>query len=185
MPARPPSHDPARNRPARSFARALGRSRGFTLIELAVVILLLVIVLGMVGVNLVRGPADVVRDEAQRLALLLQTAQQEAILEGRFYAFAPDVEGYGFLRLDDTGMLVPLAAGDPLGPRLLPASVTLELTDIPPMPGDDAPPLIVFEPSGAMSPFTVVLQTQDSVWYVRADGSGRIRPAATRQSNES
>lgn len=156
---------------------------GFTLIELAVVMLLLVIILGMVGVNLTRGPGDVVRDEAQRLALLLQTAQQEAILEGRFYAFAPTLDGYEFLRLDDSGNLVAVAAGDPLGPRVLPRSVTLELADLPP-PAENEVPLVVFEPSGAVPRFTLILQAEQTVWYVEAGGNGRIRSAVTRARDE-
>lgn len=169
-----------------SPVRSAGRraSAGFTLIELAVVMLLLVIILGMVGVNLTRGPSDVVRDEGQRLALLLQTAQQEAILEGRFYAFAPIVNGYEFLRLDDTGKLVPLTAGDPLGPRALPGSVTLELADPPRATEDDEPPLIVFDPSGALTRFTLVLQAQDAIWYVEAGSNGRIRSAPTRERDD-
>lgn len=161
------------------------RSEGFTLIELAVVMLLLVIVLGMIGVNLSRGPGDLARDEARRLALLLQTAQQEAILEGRFYAFAPTLEGYEFLRLDDAGKLVPLAAGDPLGPRTLPASVTLELAEPAPAAAQDEVPLIVFDPSGALSRFALAVQAQDALWWVEAGTDGRIRSATTRQRDES
>ncbi len=159
-------------------------SAGFTLIELAVVMLLLVIILGMVGVNLTRGPSDIVRDEGQRLALLLQTAQQEAILEGRFYAFAPTSNGYEFLRLDDAGRLAPLAAGDPLGPRTLPGSMTLELADTVRATEDDEVPLVIFDPSGALSRFTVVLEAQEAIWYVQATGDGKIRSAATPERDE-
>jgi general secretion pathway protein H len=166
--------------------RTAGRSAaaGFTLIELAVVMLLLVIILGMVGVNLTRGPSDVVRDEGQRLALLLQTAQQEAILEGRFYAFAVNPNGYEFLRLDDSGKLAPVSAGDPLGPRALPGSMTLELVDQTRVTEDDDAPLILFDPSGALARFTIVLQAQEAVWYVEATRNGRIHSAPTPERDE-
>ena len=49
-------------------------NRGFTLIEVAVVMLVIVIVLGIVSVNLEPDRDSIVRDEANRLALLLQTA---------------------------------------------------------------------------------------------------------------
>lgn len=187
MPTSAPGWSARGRATGRSFlsVRNAGRpaAAGFTLIELAVVMLLLVIILGLVGVNLTRGASDVVRDEGQRLALLLQTAQQEAILEGRFYAFAPTLEGYEFLREDD-GKLVPLAAGDPLGARALPGSVTLELTDPPPGTEDDEAPLIVFDPSGALIHFTLVLQADDVTWYVQAGGNGRIRSAPTLERDE-
>ena len=45
-------------------------NRGFTLIEVAVVMLVIVIVLGIVSVNLEADRDSIVRDEANRLALL-------------------------------------------------------------------------------------------------------------------
>src|SRR3990167_5000413 len=60
-----------------SSPRKGGGNNGFTLIEVAVVMLVIVIVLGIVSVNLEPDRDSIVRDEANRLALLLQTAQQE------------------------------------------------------------------------------------------------------------
>ena len=66
-----------------------------------VVILIIVIVLGLVGVNLEPDRETVVRDEARRMALLLRTAQQEAILQGKILAMEITPEGYVFLMLND------------------------------------------------------------------------------------
>jgi prepilin-type N-terminal cleavage/methylation domain-containing protein len=48
---------------------------GFTLIELIVVMLLLVVIAGMVVLNLGGDDAGEVREEAERLALLLNTVE--------------------------------------------------------------------------------------------------------------
>ena len=72
--------------------------RGFTLIEVAVVMLVIVIVLGIVSVNLEPDRETPVRDEARRLVLLLQTAQQESILQGKILAVA--IERSGLLLSD-------------------------------------------------------------------------------------
>lgn len=55
-------------------APAPRRTAGFTLIELAVVMLLLVIVLAMVGINYAPNDESAVHTEADRLSLLLQSA---------------------------------------------------------------------------------------------------------------
>lgn len=169
------------------YARAPIRSRGFTLIELVVVLLILTIILGMVGVQLTRDENDVVRDEAQRLALVLQSAQQQAILEGRPYAFALTKDGYQFLRLGDKGRLVPIEADEILAPRLLPRAIMLA-----PAKASDRmkqskqrADLILFDPSGEFPAFAMVFEIGDIAWYVQGRTDGRIGfsnsldPAAT------
>src|SRR5260221_11001144 len=79
---------------------APGQLRGFTLIELLVVVAIIVVIVGLAGAQLVRGPADIVREESEHLALLLRAARQEAILQGRVFAFGAGREPYRFLRLE-------------------------------------------------------------------------------------
>jgi len=63
------------------------RSGGFTLIEILVVVAIIVVMVGLAGAQLMRGPVDVVREESEHLALLLRAAREEAILQGRVFAF--------------------------------------------------------------------------------------------------
>lgn len=155
------------------------RWRGFTLIELVVVMLILTIILGMVGVRLTHDESDLIRDEARRLALVLQNAQEQAILEGRPYAFALTDDGYLFLRLGDDGKLVPVQADAVLAPRRLPRSMTL----YPHKPADDdarrRADLILFDPAGEFQAFTMVFEVGGLVWYVRGSADGRIESTST------
>ncbi|MBI3898583.1 MAG: GspH/FimT family protein [Gammaproteobacteria bacterium] len=150
-------------------------ARGFTLIEIAVVLLLMVIVLGFVGVRLERDDNDMVHDEASRLVLALQGAQQQAILEGRLYAFELRRDGYGFLQFDADGKPAKIGSADPLGPHALSYHITLNPIKSATSDAKKRTDIVYFDPSGALDPFTFVLELHDSVWYVQGQNDGQIR----------
>ena len=153
--------------------------RGFTLIEVVVVLMIITIILGMVGVNLTRNPADTLRDEAERLALVLQNAQQQAILEGRPYGFTFTETGYLFLRSNASNRLVPIEVDELLTPRKLPPTITLAPTerfDKNTKSTDTKKrfDLIVFDPSGELPVFSLALSIGDLFWYVRGQSDGQV-----------
>lgn len=155
------------------------RHSGFTLLEVVVVLLIITIILGMVGVNLTRNPADTLRDEADRLALVLQNAQQQAILEGKPYGFKFTEKGYQFLRLDANYHLVPIETEELLTPRELPPAMTLtpsETTNKNAKPTDPNKryDVIVFDPSGEFPAFNLALSIGDLYWYVRGQSDGQV-----------
>lgn len=150
------------------------------------VLLIITIILGMVGVNLTRDRSDVVRDEAERLAVVLQNAQQQAILEGQPFGFTFTENSYRFLHLNDKGRLVPIQADELLGPHELPPAISLAPDK--PLNGKataaDAakrPDLIVFDPSGEFPTFTLVLSVEDIFWYVRGQTDGRVTSSSSRE----
>lgn len=154
------------------------RLRGFTLIELAVIMFLLVIILGMAGMNLTRGDRDVLRDEGDRLAVLIRAVQEEAIMQGRPFAVAPAADGYRFLRVDDNGKLRTLSDGDTFAPYRLPhvieiASVQLDGVN------EDKEPVIILDPSGSMPVFTIVLHAGRTEWYVQGLANGKVYSVAS------
>ena len=150
--------------------------RGFTLIEVAVVMLVIVIVLGIVSVNLEPDRETPVRDEARRLVLLLQTAQQESILQGKILAVAIERQGYYFLMLNDNKEFKPVDGDEVLRARPLPSGIVISRVDVEGVPEDDETdiPRLILLPTGELSPFTVIFSQGDVRWRVEGTLTGEI-----------
>jgi general secretion pathway protein H len=161
------------------FLQPARAARGFTLIELAVVMLLLVILLGMAGMRLTRDRPDIIRDEARRLVIMLQGAQQQAVLEGRPYAFALTRDGYRFLRADNAGKL-HVVGGEVLPPHTLPYPMKLESSKT--RTEADKRPDIVFDPSGDFGAFVLTLRFDEIRWYVEGSSDGEIRSSGVHEA---
>ena len=149
------------------------RHRGFTLIEVAVVMLVIVIVLGIVSVNLEPDRDSAVRDEANRLVLLLQTAQQESILQGKVLAVVVERQGYSFVALNDNGEFKPIADDDVLYPRPLPSDITISSVEIDGAPETEKPRLIL-QPTGELQAFSLILSRGNTRWNVKGELTGEI-----------
>jgi general secretion pathway protein H len=148
-------------------------NRGFTLIEVAVVMLIVVIVLGIVSVNLEPDRDSILRDEASRLALLLKTAQQESILQSKIIVVAIEREGYYFLMMDDKGEFKPVSDDDVLYPRPLPKDIVISSVDIDGVP-DNAKPRLILVPTGELAAFTIILSRGTTRWLVKGELTGEI-----------
>lgn len=153
------------------------RAGGFTLIEVLVVVAIIVIIVGLVGVQLMRGPADIVKEESEHLALLLRAAREEAILQGRVFAFSAERESYRFLRLERNGRLKATGSDDLLRPQRLPAGIVIEALQIEGA-GDAARDGVVFQPSGELPAFRVVIAGGGARWSVVGAPDGTIRAQA-------
>lgn len=158
------------------------RQRGFTLIEVAVVMLVIVIILGIVSVNLEPDRETPVRDEARRMALLLQTAQEEAILEGKILAVAIERQGYYFLVLDENNEFVPVTQDEVLRARPLPPDMRISEVAIEGVQPEetDAPPRLVLLPTGELEPFSLIFSQGERRWRVEGNASGEISAQAEK-----
>ena len=158
---------------------AIRPRRGFTLIELLVVIVIIGVMVALAGVQLMRSPGEAVRDESEHLALLLQAARDESILQGRVFAFGVARDAYTFLRLDRDGKL-KVAKDDPvLRPRRLPPGVVIEGLKIEGAENDGAQPKgVVFQPSGDLPAFRIVLAGGGARWSIVGSPDGSIRTQA-------
>jgi len=157
----------------RRAGRARRAGRGFTLIEVVVVVLIIVVVVGLLGVQLMRGPEDQVREEGEHLALLLNAARQEAILQGRVFAFSGERDSYRFLRLERDGRLKAVADDDLLRGQHLPGGIVIEAIQIEGA-GDAPRDGVVFLPSGEVPAFRLVLAGGGARWSVIGAPDGTI-----------
>lgn len=77
-------------------------SRGFTLLEVLMVVLLVGIISGIAMLSLSPGGAErKLQDESDRLATLLQQAADEAVMQNQEYGLKITGNGYRFLCLDE------------------------------------------------------------------------------------
>jgi general secretion pathway protein H len=146
------------------FKKQLGQ--GFTLIELLIVLVIIGVVITSLTLavgNSGRGQA--IQSAANILRARLMFAEQEAIIESTTIGFAMSQTGYQFYRVDNSVDVLSWQAmlkDDVLTYQAWPAKVTLQLqlpdnpnalvpTDLP------AQPMIVFTPSGSVTPFTLKL----------------------------
>jgi general secretion pathway protein H len=150
--------------------------RGFTLIEVMVVVVLIAITLSVTFAKFAPDERDVVRSEAVRLATSLQQAQDEAVVTGVAFAWRGEPEGYEFLRRGADRTWVPLGATEVLSPRRLPSPVRLVDVEI---EGQKivAGALVVLSPSGRASPVRVVLAANNERVAVDLGTSARVVPA--------
>jgi len=158
------------------------RTSGFTLIEVLVVLVIVTIVIGVVAAKLLPGAGDRAREEGERLVLLLQTARQEAVLNGRIYAFAASEHGYDFLRVDANGRLRRVDDDELLRERRLPPGVRIVALRIEGA-GDAEKDGVLLSPTGEVPAFVLVLEDDATRWRVvgrpqgefllQADGNGR------------
>jgi general secretion pathway protein H len=149
------------------------RAAGFTLIEILVVMLILVVVIGIVAANLSIGPEDRGREEAERLVLLLRSAREEAVLQGRLYAFAASAADYRFLTLNERGRLVPVA-DDLLRERRLPPDVRIASLRVDGS-GDAERDGVLLSPSGELPEFALVIEAGSARWTIVGRPQGDFR----------
>lgn len=152
--------------------KAVRAARGFTLIEVMVVMVIMGIVLGMVSINAMPSPRQNLENEARRLALLLQLARDEAIVRNRLVAFEADTERYRFL-VRNEAVWEPVTRDDLLRERPFKSAPVQLLLD-PPVSVGGAPVRITFGREPVDKPFVLTLASGDDRVAIRADGIGHF-----------
>jgi len=148
------------------------RQRGFTLIELLVVLVIIGLTLGLVTMNAAPSGRQAMQQEAQRIALLLQLARDEAIVRNRPVAFEASTQSYRFL-VRNGRVWEALPEDDMLREREFKRSPVTLLLDPPTnIPGANL--RIVFGREPVDKPFVLTLASGDVSAAIRADGIGHF-----------
>lgn len=107
--------------------RARSTARGFTLIEISVVLVIVGILAGLVTLSIANRPlAERQKFQADRLYQLLRLAAEQAQLQSTEIGLLVGSDGYRFVALDATRRWIPYGDG-PLRTRKLPPSFALRL----------------------------------------------------------
>ncbi|MEX2353127.1 MAG: GspH/FimT family pseudopilin, partial [Gammaproteobacteria bacterium] len=151
--------------------------KGFTLLELLVVIVIVAILAALMVPSLAGNSGRDAADSARRMVLLINQAQQEAVLSSRVWriVFDPEADSYHFGRRAGSDFesvsLTPFA-----GEHVLP-TVSLEHLEINGESVSEAAEIYLF-PTGEQDAFRLTLSGGDQVYGIVM---GPVGPARLEQ----
>lgn len=156
--------------------------RGFTLLEIMVVMVLIGILTSLAVLSIGGGPRDRLAEEGRRLAALVELHQQEAILSGQLRGIQFDRNGYAILSLDEQGAWRSPDAANTLIRHQLPEDVVLGLwvEDRPVRLEKSDFPQVLLLNSGETTEFIAVFSLTDDpsldapLYRVAGDAMGRL-----------
>ena len=102
-----------------------GRRRGFTLVEMLVVLMIMGLFIGLVSTITRPDDRAVLQLEAERLSQLLDFAAMEARLTGKSIAWTADESGYRFWRAGDDANWSEIRDSELLRARTLPQGMVV------------------------------------------------------------
>lgn len=130
------------------------------------------ITLGMVSFNAMPSERQVLQNDAQRIALLLQLARDEAIVRNRPIAFEAEADRYRFMIFEENKWQA-LKQDELLREREFKRSPVI--FSISPPLTEPAPPLrIIFGREPVDKPFVLTLAAGEATVAIHADGIGHF-----------
>ena len=153
---------------------AVRNQRGFTLIEILVVLVIIGIMVGVVAVRMMPDDDRVLRSEAERLALLLEQARDQAVASGEPIAFSVEQGRYRFWALDAGNQWTPREGDELLQDRTLPGGVQMAALQVNQASLAEGGRLL-FLPSGSSAPFTADLVLNAAHARISGDSLGRVK----------
>lgn len=148
------------------------RCRGFTLLELMIVLIMVGVLLGMVSLASGGSPVRQVRQEAEAMVQVIHQLRQRAVFEGQEYGLRLSADGYRVMRLG-------VRRWEPVKElRTWPLSVRLRLqqdgyrVDL---DADEGPPQLMLLSNDETSAFTLTFESGNRTWLsLSGDGIGEV-----------
>ena len=147
---------------------------GFTLLEIMVVVILIVLTVSLVGVNLARDLDQVAELEANRFASLVEHVRDESILSGKIYAIEVDEGQKTYQFLESSQGWQPVARDDVLRQRHFPEYLSIRF-DILQQQKPDRTGFLVVEGLGEITPFRLAVEGEKYMHVVALDDSLNVR----------
>lgn len=151
-----------------------GKGRGFTLIEMLVVLMIMGLFVGLVSTITRPDDRAVLRLEAERLSQLLDFAATEARLTGRSVAWTADESGYRFWRFGDDAEWSEIRDSELLRARTLPQGMAVSgfrVENMRPQGGMR----LEFTPQGSSLAFTIGMSLGAEHYAVTGSPVGDVR----------
>ncbi len=152
----------------------MGRNRGFTLIEMLVVLMIIGLFFGLVSAITRPDERAVLRLEADRLSELLDFAASEARLTGHSIAWTAEDSGYRFWRSDENANWLEIRDSDMLRARTLPQGISISgfrVENMRPQGGMR----LEFTPQGSSLAFTIGMSSGDERCSIVGSPVGEVR----------
>jgi general secretion pathway protein H len=147
--------------------------RGFTLLEMLVVLVVASIMLSMATLQLMPNAQTVLREESQRLAFLMENGGMSSQAGGQPLAWSGTGNSYRFWNRTKEGEWVRVERDNLLHPRTLPDAVRIgDVT----FNGRRIEPgaLVVLSPELSAKDFRVSLHSSELVTDIVGNGLGRV-----------
>ena len=155
-------------------------NRGFTLVEILIVLVVLGIGLGLVTLSMGHDSASALRHESERLRSALEHAAQLAQWRHTTLLWEADATGYRFSTVGADGTLIDENDAT-LSWHPLPGDVRMRVTDA---GGVTAPLRLLFRASGRNDPYTIAIESNAGAWTLAGDPLNRVRAVASGKEKQ-
>jgi hypothetical protein len=136
----------------------------------------------MVGLSIGRDESRAVRDEAERLAAVLNSVREEAIMQAQIVAVRFDAGAYVFERLNDERSFEEIEGDSLMHARELPPEMAFSAVSLDGQPARRRARVVFFPTGATQAAFAVTLQQGAASWRVEGGVDGVIKPVAPEQT---
>ena len=161
----------------RFYSSRMNPMRGFTLLEMMVVLVVASIMLSVATLSLMPNAQSVLRDESQRLAFLMENGAMSSQAGGQPLAWSGTGNSYRFWKQTKEGEWVRIERDNLLHPRNLPEAVRIgEIS----FNGRRIEPgaLVLLSPELTAKDFRVSLRSAELVSDIVGNGLGKVTVVA-------